>query len=528
MKETPVVFIAAREYENLGIGYMAAVLSQNGFKTRVIDFNQSKKDILRKLRIIDPFIVGFSVIYQYHIDKFSELISYLRDNGIRCHFTAGGHYASIKYTELFELVPWLDSVLRFEGEYPMLELTKSIYSGTEWRNMRNLVYRNNDKLIVNPLRPLQIDLDSLPFPQRTSLTRYAFDKKFALILAGRGCIHNCSFCNLKAFYRPLSGPARRTRLPEKVAEEMETLFRKRKCRVFLFQDDDFPVNQVNEPEWIYRFCQELKTRGLKNKIIWKINCRPDEVTEALFSLLKNNGLFLVFLGIEDGTDSGLSSLNKNMTIEQSLEGIRILKKLKIGFDFGFLLFQPATTFRSLYENLNFLLEICGDGYSPVTYLKLMPYYESEVEKELESAGRINGIPGYRDYDFIEEQMNRYFEFITMCFLNWTRDPGGLVNILKWARNFFLVYSRFYGDHPGVKKLHNRFKRVVSVSNRFFLNSMKEMAGIFESGHLIEAKKEYLESSLKSIRIKHDLYVEQIKNIIIELNSYAEAYECLSF
>ena len=76
-----------------------------------------------------------------------------------------------------------------------------------------------------------------------------------------------------------------------------------------------------------------------------------------------------------------------MTVAKSLAGINTLKKLEIGFDFGFMLFQPDTTFRSLNDNLEFLREICGDGYSAMPFLKLMPYYETDVERELLCSGK---------------------------------------------------------------------------------------------------------------------------------------------
>ena len=94
---------------------------------------------------------------------------------------------------------------------------------------------------------------------------------------------------------------------------MEYLFYKKGCSVFIFEDDDFPVVNWEKSDWIERFCRELERKGLNEKIIWKINCRPDEIEEEKFSLMKRIGLFLVFLGIEDGTDTGLKRLNKHMT-----------------------------------------------------------------------------------------------------------------------------------------------------------------------------------------------------------------------
>ena len=168
------------------------------------------------------------------------------------------------------------------------------------------------------------------------------------------------------------------------------LYHKKNCSVFLFEDDDFPVRTVNGSDWLEKFCNELKGKNLADKIMWKINCRPDEVDYEKFALMKKQGLYLVFLGIDDGTDSGLKLLNKHMTVAQSLKGINTLKKLEIGFDYGFMLFQPASTFGSVNHNLDFLRQLCSDGTTPVSFLKLRPYCDTRIEMELKKEGRLKG------------------------------------------------------------------------------------------------------------------------------------------
>jgi anaerobic magnesium-protoporphyrin IX monomethyl ester cyclase len=527
MKRHTVVFIAQMDYDNLGIGYLAALLKESGYKTRIISAGDNRKKILRKLKSINPLLVGFSIIYQYNIDLFADLISYLRSTGVNCHFTAGGHYASLKYEELLGLIPMLDSVVRYEGEYTVCELVECLSSGIDWRKTKSLVYKSGDKLITNPLRPLEADLDRFPFPLRTRIADYALGEKFATIIAGRGCIHNCSFCNIKEYYRPFPGQSRRLRRPELVVDEMEYLNRKEKCSVFLFQDDDFPVRVKNKSFWIERFCDELKSRGLSRKIMWKINCRADEIDEEHFALMKSNGLFLVFIGIEDGTDSGLKRLNKNMTVTECLKGIDVLKKLKIGFDYGFLLFQPETSFSSLYENLDFLNALCGDGYSPVTLLKMMPYYETKIEKELMAAGRITGAPGHKDYEFHEEAMNRYYGFITKCFSEWTRSNDGLTNISKWARNYISVCERLLGSTPALPAIKKDLGKIISECNLFFIDRMKKLAVLYESGNSENDIRKYLKAYRREIKSRHEHYKKQINSTITNLIMFSDLMKTMT-
>ena len=49
MKSNSVVFVAFEERENLGIGYMHAILSEAGYEVSIIDFRKDKTDILKRL-----------------------------------------------------------------------------------------------------------------------------------------------------------------------------------------------------------------------------------------------------------------------------------------------------------------------------------------------------------------------------------------------------------------------------------------------------------------------------------------------
>ena len=89
MNDSPVFFIAFQEQDNLGIGYISSVLLQHEFKIKIIDFRVGKEEILAQTTHYAPLIIGFSIIFQYHIEDFKDLINYLRSQGIKSHFSAG-------------------------------------------------------------------------------------------------------------------------------------------------------------------------------------------------------------------------------------------------------------------------------------------------------------------------------------------------------------------------------------------------------------------------------------------------------
>jgi len=141
MNEKPVVFVAFEEQDNLGVGYLASILMEEGFPVRIVDFRVGAEAIRVQLRQLDPLVVGFSIIFQHYIDQFRDLIEFLRSDGFSCHFAAGGHYPSLRFRDLLDLIPELDSVVLFEGELTFLELVRALAAGQEWRGLRGLAYK---------------------------------------------------------------------------------------------------------------------------------------------------------------------------------------------------------------------------------------------------------------------------------------------------------------------------------------------------------------------------------------------------
>jgi radical SAM superfamily enzyme YgiQ (UPF0313 family) len=515
-----VVLVAFGEEENLGVGYLMSVLNGAGISCRMIDFRYDNEEILAGIRRDNPVVVGFSVIFEIYLGEFAQLAKCLRQGGIDCHFTAGGYYASLYPEELFGIIPELDSIVRFEGEYTFLELVKYLTTGSDWRNVKNLAYPGKGKIIRTPLRVPENDLDRFPVPVRRPLRDYLPGMPYATILSARGCICNCSFCNTREFYRQAGAPLKRIRKPGMVVNEMYRLYSENRCRVFIFLDDDTPVKTAGGSQWIKSFCRELERKGLADKVMWKINCRPDEIEPEAFSMMKKHGLFLVFIGLEDGTDEGLRRLNKRMTVASSLRGVGILTRLNIGFDYGMILFQPDSTYSSLRENLEFLAGICRDGHVPMTFLKLIPYFGTRVERELRETGRVKGQPGNLDYDFMCESLDACWSDVRECFADWLWGPQGVVNLAKWVRNYLAVWDHFGNSINITEECRTRYRDTVAQSNLFLAETMTRFFDYYESGDYITDGHRLKENIKADIEEKHQLFCRSFAETLKSLRAEA--------
>ena len=396
----PIVLIGFQKQGNLGIGYLASTLRKNGYEVEVIDYQLDQDLIVGRVKSLDPILVGFSLIFQFYITEFGSLIDRLRNGGVRCHFTMGGHFPSLSYEHALELVPHLDSVVRFEGEITLLELVNTLNDGKDWRDIQGIAYRKDSVAVSNQLRPLIENLDMLPLPERSFRPMSVLGMDIMPLIASRGCSRKCSFCSIHTFYRAVPGKIVRLRQTKTVVDEMRQLYEGRNSKIFLFQDDDFPIVGPAWRRWTLELVDELYRQDLVGKVIWKINCRADVVETELFEILRDAGLYLVYMGLESGSEDGLDVLNKGLSVEQNLNAVRTLKRIGLMFQYGFMMFDPSTTFNSVRENIEFLREITRDGTLAATFCRMLPYDGTAIKDQLSLEGRLKGDVIDPDYDFL--------------------------------------------------------------------------------------------------------------------------------
>jgi anaerobic magnesium-protoporphyrin IX monomethyl ester cyclase len=479
-----VMLIGFQEQANLGLGYLAATLRREGYPVTVFDFEQEREQILAAAKALDPVLIGFSLIFQFYVETFDALIRYLRDNGVTCHFTMGGHFPSLSYQHTMELVPGIDSVVRFEGETTLLEMVDRLSSGNDWRDVMGIVYRKGDEIVATEPRPLVPDLDALPYPERDACRGTTILGRRAIpLLASRGCIRTCSFCSIHVFYRVAPGKVVRTRKPAKVVEEMRQLYERDGITIFLFQDDDFPVFGVVWQRWTREFIAELYRNGLPGHVIWKINCRADAVDAALFAEMRDAGLFMVYMGLESGSEEGLTTLNKKITVEQNLRAVSTLKELGIMFEFGFMMFDPSTTFESVADNLEFLRTIVGDGAAPATFCRMIPYDGTPIKDELERNGRLKGDICHPDYDFLDPRVDRYFHALNQMVhvSGWIHGIGALTVQLQYVKGEVAVMAALFPPLDGFAEYHETVRSLTASANEVLFQVVGDVLGEYRDG-----------------------------------------------
>jgi anaerobic magnesium-protoporphyrin IX monomethyl ester cyclase len=477
---TDVVLIGYEDQENLGLRSIKAYLDSKNQVVAILPFKPGKESqLLKSIKQHDPKIIGVSIIFQYSLDDFKRLISYLRQNGISSHFTAGGHFPSLEPQVVFNEIPELNSIVRFEGEITLSELISRVDHDEALKDIESLAYRNGTEVIINPVRRLIDDLDKLPFLFRDRFFEVAEGIKTSFMLASRGCLYNCSFCSIRQFYGSAPGQLRRVRSAENVVDEMYQLYTKYNVRFFSFQDDDFANRSKTQQLWLKAFLDELAGRGLKDKIRWKISCRVDDLNPDSLELMIEHGLIAVYLGVESGNDEGLATLNKKITVEQNLYAINLLKKYNVAMSIGFMLFDPSSSIESLRKNIEFLRIVGNDGYFPINFCKMLPYAGTPIEQQLKTEGRLLGTSIQPDYEFQDPLVNWYYFIVNRIFSRRNFKHDGLVNLLQsveFENRLKMAFNPGIGQMILLSKIHD----VIGRANISAIHTLERLLDLITS------------------------------------------------
>lgn len=338
--------------ENLGLGYLASVLREDGREVRIIDgwlegmaSHQLAQEILS-----DPpnVFLGFAC-YRSNMERTMEVAALLKDAGLTVPLVVGG-FGPTFHSEEF-LNSGFDIVVRGEAEKTVLELTRHFLTGDpELKNILGVSYMRDGRVIHNLARPLHPDLDTLPFPSRDTMHLAISRRTPVHILSARGCQAHCVFCSIVAFQRLSEGLQWRQRSIGNFVNELQEL-NGQGARYFKVIDDSF-IEPPRGEEWCKQLADNIRDRGLDVRLRGSI--RADRVTDGVVRELFRAGFFAFSCGIENGSESALKRMGKSASLEQNIEALEIFKKYGIYIQAGHILFDHGTTMQELEENYNFL------------------------------------------------------------------------------------------------------------------------------------------------------------------------------
>ncbi len=296
----------------LGLECIAAHI-QDIAETQIIDNRFcSLPNVTKELQQYRPDYVGISCCFTLEIDEVIKIAQIAKENGA---ITVVGGWHPTMLVEKTLASPWIDIIVRSEGEFAFRELIQK----NSPVGINGLSYKQNGQIINNPDRPL-VDLDQHRIPARNlrrpevkayyGYSGYPFD----CMEASRGCPYQCTFCSVHKFYRHTY----RHRSIEHIMKELREV--RRHNRTVYFIDDNFVV----DPKHVMNLCDTIIRERLN--MFFMSTARADMVLKhpEVFKKMAEAGFIMVFLGLESFSDKTLKNLNKQFKFKQIKSAIKIL------------------------------------------------------------------------------------------------------------------------------------------------------------------------------------------------------------
>jgi anaerobic magnesium-protoporphyrin IX monomethyl ester cyclase len=355
----------------LGLSYIAAVLEESGHETRVLDLlvsRYSEEKLRHHLAEFRPEVVGATAVTMNY-PVASQILRLCKDFDANVITVAGGPHVTFRAEQTLREAPWIDLVVRGEGEYTVLD----IVGGKELREIRGLAFRQDGSVVMTDERPLIENLDELPFPARHlfPLAKYRAFSAGGSLLAGRGCPFNCIFC---AGHR-MTGRRVRLHSPKLVVDEMQVVHELGFKELHI--DDDLLTR--NHPH-VYAICHEILDRGIEIK--WNAFSRVDTINRELLTTMKQAGCVGLVFGVESGNQEILDKAKKKITLDKARQAVALTKEVGMRAVTSFILGLPGETPETLRQTYDFARELS----TPYGFHVLAPFPGTEVREKAEEYG----------------------------------------------------------------------------------------------------------------------------------------------
>lgn len=432
--------------ENLGIGYLASSLRKNGFLVEIIDGwleGISDDEVFKRISSIDNIgIVGISC-YMSNNDSSIALAKKIRKNYPNIHLICGGFGPSFTPNKFLSSNTFEVAMIG-EGENTIVYVCENLLSGKSLKGIEGIVYFENGNIIKTENNTQILNLDSLPRPARDTC-KFAISRKSTVnVLTSRGCMGNCTFCSINAFWKLSKGKKWRGRSIKDIIDELEELYNMG-IRNIKFVDDSF-IDGNRDEKWAKEFYEEIKSRNIN--MIFRGSIRADLVTDEIIKYLKMAGFTSFACGIENGSEAVLKRMNKSAKLSSNKNALNIFKKYGILVQAGFILFDDKTTLSEIKENCIFLKEhneIIIKGIFSEMFAANGTIYTKRLEREC----KIKSVEIYENnkYDIIDENVKILYNYVKrwhklhMSIYDKIVDPISTPKAIdsKEAKEFYEIY-----------------------------------------------------------------------------------------
>jgi radical SAM superfamily enzyme YgiQ (UPF0313 family) len=452
----------------LGPAYIAAALQRAGHRVSIVHFGPASERAIERLLADPPDLIGYSLLS----GEQSAYLAFHRRLRRRLAIPAmwGGPHATFFPEMLSE--EGLDAFCLGEGEEAAVEFVERYAAdGSLPLDVANFHVRRPDGTVAsNPVRPLNCNLDDLPFPNRDLfIAAHPLLKNHGIkhFVAHRGCPHKCTYCFNQSYHRLYdeSPPSYRSRSPEQICAEINEVRAASRLEMVAFVDDVFTLSE----DWLTRFA-EIYPREVG--LPYSCNFRLDNCTREIADLLAASGCHLAYVGIEAGDEAIRKLFGRKMSDETIRTALRLLHERDIRTITENMIGAPGESFAQAYKTLAINMEVRPTLANCSIFT---PYPELPLTRYAIKNGYFHG-----DFDALG---TNYYHKSVLTFAS-EEEKTKISNL----RPFFSLLAR-----------HRRFWPLVKPLLRLPPNALFRQFGDLVDGYYLKKCLPYRDSPLQFLR-----------------------------
>jgi len=293
-----------------------------------------------------------------------------------------GAHVAVQPERALAASPALDFVAGTEFDFTIREVAER----RPFAEIAGLAYRGRDGAVCRtPDRPTLEDMDALPwvvdvYARDLDVERYFIGyllHPYVSLYTGRGCRSKCTFC---LWPQTIGGHRYRTRSVAHVLGEIAHATRLFPgVREYFFDDDTFTDDRPRA---------EAIARGLgRLGVTWSCNAKA-EVPYATLRTMKDNGLRLLLVGYESGSQAVLNNVKKGIRIEQARAFTKTAKSLGIKIHGTFVMGLPGETRETITETIQYARQLDPDT---LQVSLAAPYPGTALHRQALDNGWLDGV-----------------------------------------------------------------------------------------------------------------------------------------
>jgi|WetSurSiteA1Bulk_404760.scaffolds.fasta_scaffold00943_7 radical SAM superfamily enzyme YgiQ (UPF0313 family) len=338
---------------SLALGYLKSYALKDSFirdtaDIEIIDFDTEMlnvQQVVYYLAQFRPDLIGFSC-YCWNISKVLDTARIIKTIYPEIKIVLGGPEAGPIGEKYLRENPYIDFVVKGEGEITFSELLKWHAGEGRLEDIHGITFRHNGQIQANPDRSPIENLGEIPSPYLEGIL--APRDKVTYIETYRGCMFKCHYC-----FEGKNIPRLRFFPEDRVRREIELVMSHPEIRSFHFVDTVFNCRK----EYLRKTVEMISRANRHGAELRTVEIIAEFVDEETIALFKQANIKSIETGPQTVHKDTLQNVNRYFNEEKFRNAVRLLEANGIEVTSDLIIGLPGDNFFKFAKSVKTIMDM---------------------------------------------------------------------------------------------------------------------------------------------------------------------------